>query len=73
MVTSRADFWSGTTAWARRVESPLREFLRTEGGGAAVLLAATATALMWVNVDASSYEKLWDAVLAIDLDGEGSS
>ena len=56
MVTTRADFWSGTTARARRFRSPLREFLRTESGGAAVLLAATAAALVWVNVDASSYE-----------------
>src|SRR3954462_1845686 len=69
MVTTRADFWSGTTARARRFKSPLRDFLRTESGGAAVLLAATAAALVWVNVDASSYEELWAAVLAIDLDG----
>jgi Na+/H+ antiporter NhaA len=69
MVTTRADFWSGTTARARRFKSPLREFLRTESGGAAVLLAATAAALVWVNVDASSYQELWEAVLAIDLDG----
>jgi len=41
--------------------------VRNESGGAAVLLAATASAL--VNVDASSYEELWEAVLAIDLDG----
>ena len=26
---------------------------------------------MWVNVDASSYEELWEAVLAIDLGGDG--
>jgi hypothetical protein len=45
---------SGTTAWARRVQSPLREFLRTDSGGAAVLLAAAVAALLWVNVDASS-------------------
>src|ERR687898_294748 len=69
MVTTRADFWSGTTEWARRFKSPLREFLRTESGGAAVLLAATAAALVWVNVHASSYEELWEAVVAIDLDG----
>src|SRR5215213_947820 len=69
MVTTRADLWSGTTARARRFKSPLRAFLRTESGGAAVLLAATAVALVWVNVDASSYEELWEAVLAIDLDG----
>src|SRR5947207_2920090 len=69
MVTTRADFWSGTTARARRFKSPLREFLRTESGGAAVLLAATVTAVVWVNVDASSYQGLWKAVLAIDLGG----
>ena len=71
MVTTRADFWSGTTARARRFKSPLREFLRTESGGAAVLLAATVTAVVWVNVDASSYQGLWKAVLAIDLGGRG--
>src|SRR3954452_11225958 len=59
MVTTRADFWSGTTARARRFKSPLREFLRTESGGAAFLLAATAAALVWVNGDATSYEELW--------------
>src|SRR5512132_438167 len=71
MVTSRADLWSGTTARMRRFKSPLREFLRTESGGAAVLLAATAVALVWANVDLSSYEQLWKAVLAIDLGGNG--
>ena len=37
--TQAAPF-SGRTAWARNVQTPLREFLRTETGGAAVLLAA---------------------------------
>jgi hypothetical protein len=55
-VTTRGERWSGTTAWARRVETPLRKLLRTEIGGAAVLLAATVTALVWVNVNASSYQ-----------------
>src|SRR3954451_692433 len=71
MVTPLADRWSETTARARRFQSPLREFLRTEIGGAAVLLAATVTALVWVNVDASSYQGLWEAVLSIDLGGNG--
>ena len=31
MVTTRADFWSGTTARARRLKSPLREFLPSVG------------------------------------------
>src|SRR5881396_2363989 len=59
----------GTTAWARSLETPLREFLRTETGGAAVLLAAAVAALIWVNVDASSYDSLWGTGLSIDLGG----
>ncbi len=31
--------FSGQTAWARNMQTPLRTFLRTETGGAAVLLA----------------------------------
>jgi len=49
----------------------LREFLRTETGGAAVLLAATTVALVWVNVDAPSYDSLWRTKLSIDLGGSG--
>jgi len=70
-VTTPGELLSGTTGWARRVQSPLREFLRTETGGAAVLLAAAVAALLWVNVDVSSYDELWETVLAIDIDGEG--
>src|SRR5256885_761190 len=61
----------GTTAWARSLQTPLREFLRTETGGAAVLLAAAVTALVWVNADASSYRRLWGTNLSIDLGGAG--
>ena len=45
--------------------------MRTETGGAAVLLAATIAALVWVNVDASSYESVWSSTLSIDIDGTG--
>ena len=55
------------------MQTPLREFLRTETGGAAVLLAATAAALLWVNVHSSSYERFWTTTLAIDLGGAGIS
>jgi Na+/H+ antiporter NhaA len=51
------------------VQTPLRDFLRTETGGAAVLLAAAAAALVWVNVDASSYNSLWRTNLSINLGG----
>ena len=63
--------YSERTAWARSLQTPLREFLRTETGGAAVLLAATAAALLWVNVDAGSYDDLWSTRLSIDLGGSG--
>jgi Na+/H+ antiporter NhaA len=53
------------------METPLREFLRTETGGAAVLLAAAVVALVWVNVDASSYDSLWGTMLSVDLGGAG--
>jgi Na+/H+ antiporter NhaA len=53
------------------VQTPLREFLRTETGGAAVLLAGALAALVWVNVDATSYNSLWRTKLSIDLGGAG--
>ena len=56
--------FSGRTAWARNLETPLREFLRTETASAALLLAAVLAALVWVNVDAGSYRSVWGAELA---------
>src|SRR3954453_14885903 len=63
--------FTARTAWARNLQTPLREFLRTETGSAAVLLAAAVAALVWVNVDAHSYESLWSTLLSIRLDGGG--
>src|SRR5881394_331957 len=71
--TSPAAFFSGRTAWARSIQTPLREFLRTETGGAAVLLAAAAAALVWVNVDAHSYASAWSTRLSIEIGGSGVS
>jgi Na+/H+ antiporter NhaA len=62
---------SGLTAWSRSVRTPLRAFLRTETGGAAVLLAATVAALVWVNVHASSYHSFWETSLSIELGDAG--
>src|SRR5256885_11656487 len=64
---------SGRTAWARGLETPLRAFLRTETGSAAVLLAATIAALIWANVDASSYRTLWGTQMSISIGGLGGS
>ena len=65
--------FSGRTAWARSLETPLRAFLRTETGSAAVLLAATVTALIWVNVDTGSYESLWRTPIGLHVGGFGVS
>ena len=61
------------TVWARRLQTPLRRFLRTETGSAAVLLAATVAALVWANAGAASYQAVWGATGAIRLNGAGVS
>jgi len=64
---------SGRTAWARNLQTPLRIFLRTETGSAAVLLGMAVAALAWVNIDASSYDAVWGARLSVRLAGAGVS
>ena len=71
--TSAPMRFSGRTAWARNIQTPLRQFLLTETGGAVVLLAAAVAALVWVNVDASSYESVWQTDLSIQLGSRGVS
>ncbi len=66
-------FLSGRTAWARNLEAPLRDFLRTETGSAAILTVATLAALLWVNVNASSYDHVWSTVLSVRIGGAGIS
>jgi Na+/H+ antiporter NhaA len=56
---------AGRTEWARNLETPLRRFLRTETGGAAILLVATIAALAWANIDPRSYAAAWHTVLTI--------
>ena len=53
------------TAWARSLDTPLRRFLRTETGSAAVLLAATVAALAWANISPAGYAATWHTVLSI--------
>src|SRR3954462_13885852 len=45
----------------------MRAFLRTESGSALVLLGAAGAALLWVNIDQSSYDDLWATVLSVRL------
>jgi Na+/H+ antiporter NhaA len=69
--SSAGALFSGRTAWARRMETPLRSFLRTETGSASVLAAATVAALVWANVSVSSYDKVWSTKLSVFVGGSG--
>jgi Na+/H+ antiporter NhaA len=70
--TSTTPF-SGRTAWSRNLQTPLRAFLQTETGSAAVLLAGAVAALVWANVDQASYERVWNTTLSITVGGSGIS
>jgi Na+/H+ antiporter NhaA len=59
--------FSARTAWTRNLQTPLRRFLRTETGSAAILAAATVAALVWANVDVGSYDRIWQTDLTIRL------
>ncbi|HEX5969542.1 MAG TPA: Na+/H+ antiporter NhaA [Intrasporangium sp.] len=63
-----------TTAATRRYQlagqlsAPLRQYLATESGGAALLLVATLVALAWANSPWSeAYSQLWGTELAVQL------
>jgi Na+/H+ antiporter NhaA len=49
----------------------VRDFLATETGGAALMLAATVAALAWANASLHSYESTWSTVLSIRIGGGG--
>jgi Na+/H+ antiporter NhaA len=62
-----AAVWRGRTSWARDRSAPLRAFVQTESGSAGVLVAAIVAALVWANVDASSYESVWRTGFSVRL------
>ena len=65
---------TGRTAWARNMAAPVRDFLRTESGSAAVLFAAAVAALVWANSPwPHSYESFWTTKLSIRVGGSGIS
>jgi Na+/H+ antiporter NhaA len=55
------------TPWTTHLRTPLRVFVRTETRSAALLFAAALAALVWVNVDSSSYDDIWGKLLTIRL------
>ena len=62
-----------STAWAPVRQTPLRHFLRTETGSAAILAAATVAALVWANVSDGSYQRVWSTELIMRVGGHGLS
>jgi len=59
------------TLWSPIRKTPLRQFLQTETGSAAILTAATLIALIWSNFGSSSYERFWSMDLLVRVDGHG--
>ncbi len=62
---------AGRTAWARDLEAPLRDFMRTQSGSAAILAAGAIIAMLWINLDAGSYGRVWSTPLSIRIGGSG--
>ena len=58
---------SRTTTSARTLRTPLRRFLSTETGSAAILLVAALAALAWANVGSSSYRTFWSTQVAVNV------
>lgn len=54
-----------------RLSPGLRRYLSTESGGATLLLAMSAAALLWANLAGHSYEEFWSTPASIAI-GDGS-
>jgi Na+/H+ antiporter NhaA len=71
-VDTEAITFGGRTAWARNLAAPVRSFLSTESGGAAVTFAAAVAALLWANIPGwHSYESVWTTNVAVRVGGSG--
>ncbi|MGZ4332596.1 MAG: Na+/H+ antiporter NhaA [Solirubrobacteraceae bacterium] len=70
-IGSHVISFGGRTAWARNLAAPVRSFLRTETGGAVVMLAAAIVALLWANMPGHSYESFWTTELSIRVGSHG--
>ncbi|MFD0371168.1 Na+/H+ antiporter NhaA [Streptomyces sp. NPDC127114] len=72
MSLEAADY-TGQTACDNGTHSPLRDFLRTETGSAAVLVTAALAALAWANTAPATYEAFWHTHLSFHLGTHGIS
>ena len=57
----------GTRTIAKAVSGPLKNFVRSETRGAALLVAAIAVALIWANIGPARYEEVWETTLSLRL------
>ncbi len=55
------------------LRTPLRAFLRTESGGAALLLGASVVAMLWANLAPGSYTSLWSTRVGLSWGEHESS
>jgi Na+/H+ antiporter NhaA len=72
-MTLQAADYTGQTACGNDTHTPLRDFLRTETGSAAVLVTAAFAALVWANVAPHTYESFWHTHLSVRLGSHGIS
>jgi Na+/H+ antiporter NhaA len=63
--------FAGRTAWGRNLAAPVRDFLSTETGGAALMLGAIVAALLWANAAPHSYQSTWATLLSIHIGSAG--
>ncbi len=70
-VSAIATVTASATAWSLSQKTPLRQFLRTETGSAAILGGATLAALLWSNLGSGSYQSLWATMLSVQVAGHG--
>jgi Na+/H+ antiporter NhaA len=59
--------------WRPLRKTPLRQFLQTETGSAAILTGAVLAALVWANVSSSTYQQVWGTELAARVGAHGMS
>ncbi|MFE6171471.1 Na+/H+ antiporter NhaA [Streptomyces sp. NPDC056464] len=64
---------TGQTACGHESRGPLRAFLRTETGSAAVLLGAVVAALVWANVSPGMYDSWWRTEMSFHIGSVGVS
>ncbi|MFJ6984823.1 MULTISPECIES: Na+/H+ antiporter NhaA [unclassified Streptomyces] len=72
-MTAEPAAYTQQTACGEDTRTPLRDFLRTETGSAAVLVAGALAALAWANIAPGGYASFWHTHLSVRLGDHGVS